>query len=525
MRGASRILLEEMGLRVIAQWSGDGTIAELENTPKAKLNLIHCYRSMNYISRHMEEKYGIPWVEYNFFGPTMIAKSLREIASHFDDTIKANAEAVIAKYQPLVDAVIAKYRPRLLDKTVMLYRRRPAPAPRDRRLRRPGHERGRHRLRVRPRRRLPAHHALRRSDGTLIYDDVTGYEFEKFVEKVQPDLVGSGIKEKYVFQKMGVPFRQMHSWDYSGPYHGYDGFAIFARDMDMAISSARSGSLDERRAVEEGGISRIRPHTARRNTMPQTADKVIDHELLFREPEYQQLFADKKAKFEFNHSRQQKVEEIRDWTKSKDYKDKNFAREALTVNPAKACQPLGAVFVANGFHKTLSFVHGSQGCVAYYRSHFSPPLQGAHVLRELVDDRGRGRIRRPEQHGRRPGQRVQPVQARHDRGEYHVHGRGHRRRPQRLHQDEPRKRAACRPSSTCRIAHTPAFVGSHVTGYDNALLGVLQHFWDGKGRAPRRPLERKPDDSINFIAGFDGFVVGNMKEAASHIFDALRRRR
>ena len=23
---------------------------------------------------------------------------------------------------------------------------------------------------------------------------------------------------------MGIPFRQMHSWDYSGPYHGYDGF-------------------------------------------------------------------------------------------------------------------------------------------------------------------------------------------------------------------------------------------------------------------------------------------------------------
>ena len=66
---------------------------------------------------------------------------------------------------------------------------------------------------------------------------MTGYEFEKFVEKMQPDLVGSGIKEKYVFQKMGVPFRQMHSWDYSGPYHGYDGFAIFARDMDMAINS------------------------------------------------------------------------------------------------------------------------------------------------------------------------------------------------------------------------------------------------------------------------------------------------
>jgi nitrogenase molybdenum-iron protein alpha chain len=33
-------------------------------------------------------------VEYNFFGPTMIEKSLREIASHFDDSIKAKAEDV-----------------------------------------------------------------------------------------------------------------------------------------------------------------------------------------------------------------------------------------------------------------------------------------------------------------------------------------------------------------------------------------------------------------------------------------------
>ena len=74
---SSRTLLEEMGLRVVAQWTGDGTLAEIEHTPKVKLNLIHCYRSMNYIARHMEEKYGIPWIEYNFFGPTKIAESLR----------------------------------------------------------------------------------------------------------------------------------------------------------------------------------------------------------------------------------------------------------------------------------------------------------------------------------------------------------------------------------------------------------------------------------------------------------------
>ncbi len=37
------------------------------------------------------------------------------------------------------------------------------------------------------------------------------------------------------------PIRQYYGYndkkDYSGPYHGYDGFAIFARDMDLAINN------------------------------------------------------------------------------------------------------------------------------------------------------------------------------------------------------------------------------------------------------------------------------------------------
>jgi nitrogenase molybdenum-iron protein alpha chain len=233
---ASRILLEEMGLRVVAQWSGDGTLTEMENTPKVKLNLLHCYRSMNYIARHMEEKYSIPWLEYNFFGPTKIAESLREIASHFDEKIQEGAERVIAKYTPAMNAVIAKFRPRLQGKKVMLYVGG-----------------------LRPRHTIGAYEDLgmevvgagyefahnddydrtmkEMKDATLIYDDVTGYEFEEFVRQIKPDLIGSGIKEKYAFHKMGVPFRQLHSWDYSGPYHGFDGFAVFARDMDLTLNN------------------------------------------------------------------------------------------------------------------------------------------------------------------------------------------------------------------------------------------------------------------------------------------------
>jgi nitrogenase molybdenum-iron protein alpha chain len=191
---------------------------------------------MNYICRHMEEKYGIPWIEYNFFGPSQIARSLRAIADQFDDRIREGAERVIAKYQPMADAVLAKYRPRLEGKRIMLYVGG-----------------------LRPRHVADAYGDLGMEvvgtgyefahsddyqrttkyikDGTLVYDDVSEYELERFIERLRPDLVGSGIKEKYGTQKMGVPFRQLHSWDYSGPYHGYDGFAIFARDMDLAVNS------------------------------------------------------------------------------------------------------------------------------------------------------------------------------------------------------------------------------------------------------------------------------------------------
>lgn len=103
--------------------------------------------------------------------------------------------------------------------------------------------------------------------------------------------------------------------------------------------------------------------------MSQNAENVLDHFNLFRQPEYIEMFENKKQ-FE-NAEPADKLEQAREWTKTWEYREKNFAREALTVNPAKACQPLGAVFVAVGFEGTLPFVHGSQGCVAYYRSHFS----------------------------------------------------------------------------------------------------------------------------------------------------------
>ncbi|SEQ75839.1 Mo-nitrogenase MoFe protein subunit NifK [Solimonas aquatica] len=249
--------------------------------------------------------------------------------------------------------------------------------------------------------------------------------------------------------------------------------------------------------------------------MPQSAEKVLDHELLFREPEYQQIFASKRAQFENKHS-DAKVDEVRDWTKTKEYQEKNFAREALTVNPAKACQPLGAVYVANGFHKTLSFVHGSQGCVAYYRSHFSRHFkeptscvsssmtEDAAVfggLNNMIDGLANSyNLYKPEMIAVSTTCMAEVIGDDLD-----------------AFIKNAKQKGSVPADFDVPFAHTPAFVGSHITGYDNAILGVLKHFWDGKSKTAE-PLVRVPNDSINFIGGFDGFVVGNMKEI-KRIFD------
>lgn len=233
---STKPLLEECGFNVKAVWTGDGELEKIAATHTVKLNVIHCYRSMNYMCKVMEEKFGIPWIELNFFGPTKIKESLRKLAALFDDTIKEKVEAVIAKYDPIMQEIIERYKPRLDGKKVMLLVGG-----------------------LRPRHTIGAYEDLgmdcigsgyefahtddydrtapEMPDATVVYDDPSEYEFEKFADALKPDLIGSGIKEKYVFQKMGIPFRQMHSWDYSGPYHGYKGFEVFARDVDMAINS------------------------------------------------------------------------------------------------------------------------------------------------------------------------------------------------------------------------------------------------------------------------------------------------
>jgi nitrogenase molybdenum-iron protein beta chain len=237
--------------------------------------------------------------------------------------------------------------------------------------------------------------------------------------------------------------------------------------------------------------------------MPQNADRIMEHAELFKQPEYRALIKNKRATYE-NRVPIEEVERVTEWTKTPEYREKNFAREAVVINPTKACQPIGAVFAAQGFARTLPFVHGSQGCVAYYRSHLSRHFKEPNSavsssmtedaavfggLNNLVDGLANAAaLYKPEQIAVLTTCMAEVIGD--DLAGFIVNAK----KAGSVAQDFP-----------VPFAHTPAFVGSHITGYDNMIKGILNLHWEG---AP----ERVASETINVIPGFDGFAVGNNRE-------------
>ncbi|NOX21065.1 MAG: nitrogenase molybdenum-iron protein subunit beta [Nitrospirae bacterium] len=227
--------------------------------------------------------------------------------------------------------------------------------------------------------------------------------------------------------------------------------------------------------------------------------KVKDHMELFQDSQYREMFERKQA-FE-NPCSLEEIEKTLEWTKTWQYREKNFARKALVINPAKACQPLGAVLCALGFEKTLPFVHGSQGCVAYFRSHLSRHFKEpvAAVSTSMTEDaavfgglsnllegfENAYALYRPEMFAISTTCMAEVIGD--DLGAFIRQAKDKGKIPQDI------------PTP---FAHTPSFVGSHINGYDNMLRAILAYFSDHSTGS---------NDSINIIMGFDTYT-GNTRE-------------
>lgn len=167
-------------------------------------------------------------------------------------------------------------------------------------------------------------------------------------------------------------------------------------------------------------------------------------------------------------------------------------RSALTVNPAKTCQPVGAMYAALGISGCLPHSHGSQGCCSYHRSaltrHYKDPVmattssftEGASVFggqANLLES-------------------IQNIFAMYDPEIIAVHttclseviGDD-------LKQIIGKAKAEGKIPEGKTVIHTntPSFKGSHVTGFSNMVTGMVQYFSENSG---------KKTDRVNIIPGF-----------------------
>jgi nitrogenase molybdenum-iron protein alpha chain len=282
-------ILARCGIQLISTFSGNVQYSEIARSADANLNLIQCHRSINYMAEMMESKFGIPWLKVNFIGAESSAKSLRKIARYFDDPeLIARVEVVIAQELAEVEPVRGEIRSRVNGRSVMLYvggsrahhyqslfadLGMPVVAAGYEFAHRDDYEgskvldsitldadsRNIEELTITadPERYQPrkteaelaslAAKGLKMADyegmmpemakGSLVVDDISHAELEQLIEAYSPALVCSGIKDKYVIEKMGVPCKQLHNYDYGGPYAGFKGAVNFYYEIDRLVNA------------------------------------------------------------------------------------------------------------------------------------------------------------------------------------------------------------------------------------------------------------------------------------------------
>ncbi len=282
-------LLRKCGIHVVATLSGDVTYDEICRCHTANLNVVMCHRSINYMAEMMETKFGIPWIKVNFIGAESSAKSLRKIAQYFDSqALKDRVEEVIAQEMAAIREEQERVKARCKGKLAALFvggsrahhyqdlfsdigmetvsagyefahrddyeGRAVLPT-----IKIDADSRNIEELtieadptRFQPRKseeekaKLAAdgfsfkdYDGMMRQmgKGSLVIDDISHHELEKLIELYKPDIVCSGIKDKFVVEKMGVPCKQLHSYDYAGPYAAFTGAANFYKEIDRMVNT------------------------------------------------------------------------------------------------------------------------------------------------------------------------------------------------------------------------------------------------------------------------------------------------
>lgn len=160
-------------------------------------------------------------------------------------------------------------------------------------------------------------------------------------------------------------------------------------------------------------------------------------------------------------------------------------RSSLTVNPAKTCQPIGAMYAALGIHRCLPHSHGSQGCCSYHRSqltrHTKEPVMAATSSFTEGSSVFGGQANLLAA--------IETIFAAYDPDVIAVHTTCLSETiGDDVHQiiGKATVEKKIPPGKVVFHANTPSYVGSHVTGYANMVKAMVETFVQPKTSSRRQ---------------------------------------
>lgn len=172
--------------------------------------------------------------------------------------------------------------------------------------------------------------------------------------------------------------------------------------------------------------------------------------------------------------------------------DKVIERTALTINPAKTCQPVGAMYAALGIQGCLPHSHGSQGCCSYHRSaltrHYKEPVMAATSSFTEGSSVFGGQANLL--------QAIETIFTLYEPEVVAVHTTCLSETiGDDLNQILQKARDEGKVPKGKHVIHcnTPSYVGSHVTGYANMVMGMVSYF------AQKTSV---PNYQVNIICGW-----------------------
>ncbi len=234
-----REYFQRMGIRVIANITGDGRVDDLRRAHGAALNVVQCSGSTMDLAHMMEEKFGIPSLRVSYFGVEDMAESLYAVAQFFekqDPQIMERTRQLVRDELSILYPRLQEYRKALTGKKAAIY---------------VGGAFKAFSL-VKAFRLLGMSVVLVGSqtgteedyrelheitdEGTIIVDDSNPLELSAFLKEKDVDIFVGGVKERPIAYKLGVGFCD-HNHERKEPLEGFIGMLNFAKEVHTSVMS------------------------------------------------------------------------------------------------------------------------------------------------------------------------------------------------------------------------------------------------------------------------------------------------